>query len=95
MKFSIRYSQGINYDLTKSIYEQELLEHGKYIKQLLDEGKLLMAGPFTDNSGAEIILKVNNEEAVQDIIKKDPAIINNIFTYEVKAWDITFSKLKF
>jgi uncharacterized protein len=65
------------------------------MKQLLEEGKLLIAGPFTDNSGAEIVLKVENEEAVQEIINKDPAIIENIFTYEIKAWDITFNKLKF
>lgn len=91
MIFSIRYSQGENYDLNKSIYQQDLLEHGKYMKQLLDEGKLLLAGPFTDNTGAEIILKADNEKDVQEIISKDPAIIKNIFSYEIKTWYVRFN----
>jgi uncharacterized protein YciI len=93
--YVVRYAHGKNYDLNKSIYKQDLLEHGKYMKQLLDEGKLLMAGPFTDNSGAEIVLKADNEQTANDIVSKDPAIIKNIFIYEIKAWDITFNKLKF
>jgi uncharacterized protein len=93
MVFSIRYSQGKNYDLSKSISEQDLLEHGLYMKKLFKEGKLLLAGPFTDNTGAEAILKVDNENEVQEIMSHDPAIIANIFSYKMNTWDIKFNAL--
>lgn len=91
MIFSITYSQGENYDVSKSIYEQDLLEHGYYMQKLLKEGKLLLAGPFPDNSGAQIILKVGDENEVKEIINHDPAVIKNIFSYEFKIWDVRFN----
>jgi uncharacterized protein YciI len=95
MIFSIKYFQGKNYDASKSIYEQDLLEHGYYMKKLLKEGKLLLAGPFSDNSGAQIILKVEDENQVREIMNQDPAIIKNNFSYELKAWDVKFNALSF
>ncbi len=95
MIFSITYSQGRNYEESKSIYEQDLLEHGYYMKKLLKEGKLLLAGPFLDNSGGQVILKVDDENEVKEIINHDPAVIKNIFSYELKAWDVRFNALEF
>jgi uncharacterized protein YciI len=95
MIFSIIYSKGKNYDESKSIYEQDLLEHGYYMKKLLKEGKLLLAGPFPDNSGGQVILKVDDENEVKEIMNHDPAVIKNIFSYELKTWDVRFKVLEF
>ena len=95
MIFSISYSRGKNYDLNKSIYKQDLLEHAHYMNKLLDEGIILSAGPFTDSSGAQILLKADNEKEVIEIINQDPAIIKSIFSYQIKTWDIKFNALKF
>lgn len=94
MIYSIRYSLGENYNKSKSIYEQDLLEHGRYMKKLLDEGKLLFAGPFTDNTGGQVILKADNENEVKEIMNQDPAIIKNIFSYKMNTWDIKFNVYK-
>ena len=88
MIFSIRYLQGENYDSTKSIYEQDLLEHSKYMYKLSKQGKILLAGPFTDNTGSEIIMEADDEKEVLEIIEKDPAIQKSIFSFEIKIWDI-------
>jgi uncharacterized protein YciI len=93
--YVIRYAQGKNYDLNKSIYKQDLLEHGHYMKKLLEEGKLLLAGPFTDSTGGQVILKADNENEVMEIMSQDPAVIKNIFSYKTKAWDIKFNALEF
>jgi uncharacterized protein YciI len=95
MIFSIAYSKGKNYDESKSIYEQDLLEHGCYMKKLLKEGKLLLAGPFPDNSGGQVILKAEDENEVKEIMNYDPAVIKNIFSYELNAWDVRFKVLEF
>jgi uncharacterized protein len=95
MIYSITYLRGNNYDESKSIYEQDLLEHGYYMKKLLKEGKLLLAGPFPDNSGAQVILKAEDENEMKEIINQDPAVIKNIFSYELKSWDVRFNALIF
>jgi uncharacterized protein YciI len=94
MIFSIRYIQGKNYDESKSIYEQDLLEHGYYMKKLLKEGKLLLAGPFPDNSGGQVILKAEDENEVKEIMNYDPAVIKGVFFYESKIWDVRFNAFK-
>ena len=45
----------------KSVAEQPLLEHGKYLKELMDKGSLQLAGAFLDDSGGLIILNAANE----------------------------------
>ena len=92
---SIILLKGKNYDENKSIYEQDLLEHGYYMKRLLKEGKLLLAGPFTDNTGGQIILKVEDEIEATEIMNQDPAVMKDIFSYEFKTWDVRFKTLTF
>ncbi|MFN0071788.1 MAG: YciI family protein [Chloroflexota bacterium] len=46
--------------------------HRDHLKELLDQGKLIMAGPWGDDSGAMIILNVQDETEARSIIAKDP-----------------------
>lgn len=92
--YVVKLSRGANYDFTKSIYEQDLVEHGMYLKKIFEEGYLLMSGPFLDNSGAEIILKARDENHAPVIIDNDPAVLRKIFIYEIKVCHIRFNALK-
>jgi hypothetical protein len=46
--------------------------HREYLKSLFDAGKLLEAGPFSDDSGALIIYEVENQEAAEAQFAADP-----------------------
>ena len=90
--YSIKFSASENYDFTKTVYQQDLLEHGCYLQKLLEEGKLLLAGPFTNHAGGQVILNVDKEEEALSIVKNDPAVINKIFSYEINRWHIRFKQ---
>jgi uncharacterized protein YciI len=92
--YTVRLNRGENYDLTKSIYEQDLLAHALYLKKNLEGGYVLMAGLFSDSSGAQIILKANDESQARIIMDNDPAVLNKIFSYEVNTWLIRFNALE-
>lgn len=62
-------------------------EHRVYLHQLVAEGKLLMAGPFADESGGIIIFEAVDEAEVQGMMDNDPFTINGVFaTTEIKPW---------
>jgi uncharacterized protein YciI len=46
--------------------------HREYLRALLDEGKLFMAGPWGDDSGAVIIYEVADEAAARALLDADP-----------------------
>jgi uncharacterized protein YciI len=88
--YAILLTPGDNWVAGKSVYEQNLAEHGKYMKVLLDEKKLFMAGPFTDNGGALIILKAKSADDALEIMNRDPAVQNKTFKAELHEWRIFF-----
>lgn len=62
-------------------------EHRVYLNQLVSEGKLLMAGPFADESGGIIIFEAVDEAEVKGMMDSDPFTINGVFaTIEIKPW---------
>lgn len=92
--YSIKYSRGENYDSTKSIYKQDLTEHGRYMQKLFNKGKLILAGPFNDNSGGQVIIQAYSEKEAITMMQNDPAVLKNIFKGELHPWHISFRNTK-
>jgi uncharacterized protein len=64
-------------------------EHRAYLHQLVDEGKLLMAGPFVDESGGLIVFEAVDEAEVAGMMDQDPFSINDVFaTVDIKPWTL-------
>jgi uncharacterized protein YciI len=47
-------------------------EHRRLLQQLRDEGVLVMAGPFADESGALLIFDVPDMDTLDKVIQRDP-----------------------
>jgi len=47
-------------------------DHRAYLKELLEQGKLVTAGPWADDTGALLIYEVADEQAMRDILAADP-----------------------
>ncbi len=67
----------------KSIFEQPLKEHGKYMLSLYIKGSMKLAGPFTDNAGGAVLLAVAEESEAKAIVAEGPAVKSGIFVYEM------------
>jgi uncharacterized protein YciI len=85
-RFAIVYSPGPNWVAGKPFSEQPLMEHGNYMHQLYLRGKLLMGGPFTDNSGGLVAFEAADQNEAQRILENDPALKAGIFTAKLHPW---------
>jgi len=92
--YAIIYSPGKKYDTNKTVYKQDLKEHGLYLQQLSDNGTLVLAGPFTNDAGGMLIIRASDEAAALNIANKDPAVFNQVFIYKMTVWDIRFNTIK-
>ncbi len=82
-------SAGPNRDLSKGSREQRFWnEHAAFIDKLVDEGFILMGGPF-DDGGAMLIVKAADENEVREKVKNDPWYEHDMLKLEsVKRWEI-------
>ena len=88
----IIYKPGEKWIKGKSIFQQNLLEHGNYMAELLKKGILIYGGPFTDDAGGMVIISVDSEKDAKAIIEKDPGITKKVFTAKCHPWMIAFKE---
>ena len=63
--------------------------HFQYLKRLLAEGKLLMAGPCEDASMGLAVIECENQDEARSILAADPAIEGKVFTGEIKPYRVS------
>ena len=56
-----------------------LAAHLASLEPLSRSGRLIMAGPFTDQAGSLIILEANSLEEARRIAEEDPYTVHGIF----------------
>jgi uncharacterized protein YciI len=85
-RFAIVYAPGPNWIPGKPFSEQPLMDHANYMHQLYLQGKLVLGGPFTDNSGGLVVLDVADQNQAQQILESDPAVKAGIFIAKLHPW---------
>ncbi len=66
--------------------------HRQYLTSLLEQGKLLAAGPFTDDSGALFIYEADSAEAAAQLLAGDPFSTSGVIVRsEIKPWKLVMS----
>src|SRR5215468_4827148 len=86
--YLVFYRPGPAWLTGKSVMEQPLQEHGKYMLSLYMKGSMKLAGPFADNAGGAVLLDVSDEAEAKAIVMKDPAVESGIFVYEMHPWKL-------
>jgi len=62
-----------HWDPHKPVREQAYWdEHARFMDSLFDAGKVILAGPFADDSGSMIILAAESVEAAREMLRDDP-----------------------
>jgi uncharacterized protein YciI len=62
---------------------QVMDEHFAYLRQLLSEGKLLLAGPSLDPVFGVIVLVAETEDEAWELIRADPSVRAGVQTPEL------------
>jgi uncharacterized protein YciI len=86
--YLVLYRPGPAWLTGKSVMEQPLKEHGKYMLSLYIKGSMKLAGPLTDNAGGAVLLEVSDEAEAKAIVANDPAVKSGIFVYEMHPWKL-------
>jgi len=60
--------------------------HLDYINKLYLEGKVVMAGPFTDKRGGMVIYRAASLEEARQLAEADPAVTTGARTLELREW---------
>jgi uncharacterized protein YciI len=70
--------------------EEEIMErHFEYLKKLLEEGTLIMAGPCLDRAFGVAIFWAENETAAWLITQNDPSVQAGVMKAEVHPYRIS------
>jgi len=86
--YLVIYRPGPAWLVGKSVREQPLEEHGKYMLNLYIKGSMKLAGPLTDDAGGAVLLAVAGESEAKTIVVADPAVKSGIFVYEMHPWKL-------
>jgi uncharacterized protein YciI len=82
--------RGPNWIPGKSVSEQPLSKHGRYLQELMDKGALQLAGPFLDDSGGFILLNAADESEARRIVAHDPGVTAGTLEADIHAVGIAF-----
>lgn len=88
--YMVRYRPGPNYRPEKSLLEQDLREHGKYMSDQTVVGVIIAAGPTFDQAGGLVLISVENLAEAQSFVRNDPAVAAGIFAGEITDWRPVF-----
>lgn len=84
--FLVIYRPGPAWLEGKSVAEQPLLEHGRYLLGLFAKGLMKEAGPFLDDTGGAVILEVKDEAEAKSLVEQDPAVTQGLMVPEMHPW---------
>ncbi|MBS1715922.1 MAG: hypothetical protein JST30_16465 [Armatimonadetes bacterium] len=62
------------------------VEHAQYMKYLMQDGTLVMEGPFEDGTGLLLILQTDSDAHAGKIVADDPAVVKGYLKPTVKRW---------
>jgi uncharacterized protein YciI len=68
--------------------DQHRPAHREWLKGLVEQGRVLASGPFTDGAGALLIFTAEDETSLHELLRQDPfAEAGAISAVKATAWN--------
>jgi uncharacterized protein len=84
--YAVLYGPGKNWVEGKSMQQQPLDGHVAYVKNLSEDGTVLLAGPFLDEDEGLSILQADSLDEARLIIAEDPDVREQVLQADVRCW---------
>lgn len=88
--FLVILKTGTNTTTDKELISKSFRGHMDNINQLVDRGKLIVAGPLSKNEhnyrGIFILSNIESLEKANALLQTDPAIKNGLLNYDIFTW---------
>ena len=91
----VLHSPGPNWKTGVDFREQPgVMEHVQHYAKLLEQGKLLLGGPFTDaDAGGMMVATADvTREEIETFAAADPAVSAGLLAYEVRTWYVAMAQ---
>ncbi len=84
----------VTQDLVKDGITLEMMTpHVEYMHQLMEQGVVVISGPFSDElRGGMFVLEVKSENEAKELADNDPAVISGILRNNIRLYDLKFLK---
>jgi uncharacterized protein YciI len=88
--FLVILKTGTNTTADRELISSSFIGHMENIHKLVEEGKLVVAGPLAKNAnhyrGIFILNNISDAEEAEALLLTDPAIKNGLLDYEIFTW---------
>lgn len=88
--FAVRMDPGRLWDPARPAREQAFWDgHSRHMDALLEEGAVVLGGPFIDRTGSLVIVRARDIGHVREMFRDDPWTVHDVLVAgEVKAWTV-------
>lgn len=69
--------------------EKTMGAHFEYLKKLVEQGRVLMAGPVFDPVFGLVVLQTENEQEAREIMDNEPSVVGGIHTYTISEMRVS------
>lgn len=91
----MKYAVTTKYTSDASTIAEARPAHREYLKELADQGSLVISGPFGDDSGGLFVYEAGDAAEVENWIRQDPFARHGVFvSWDVRPWNVIFLNRK-
>lgn len=85
--FVLFHTPGEKWAANVSFREQPgVMEHVQYMAGFVQSNRLVMGGPFLDDSGGMMVMKAESLEEAERLAHADPSVQEGLLKVSVKPW---------
>jgi len=91
----MKFAAIIEYTKDASVISATRPAHREYLKKLVESDRLVISGPFTDDSGGILVYEANSAEDAEKLIRDDPFAKAGVFTsWKMHEWRVVMANTK-
>ncbi len=85
----VRYVILLSHARPELITEQLVRAHVAHLQELEAKGLLELCGPFPDDRGGMVIVRVSNAEDARALAEADPFVSSGAESYQLRRWELS------
>jgi uncharacterized protein len=87
----MKYAAIAKYTPDASVIAKARPAHRQYLAGLVEQGKLVISGPFGNDVGGLLVYEAETPEQVEAMVREDPFARQGVFlSWEIRPWNVIF-----